>query len=280
MSKGADIRGRIAGGGLAEFTRGLWRNRSLVGELVYRDIRGGHAGHGFGAIWVYVQPLVIVVTFMLVFGVVIGTKLAVTQTFPGDYTSYVLVGLVPWLLMQNALSRGPGIFLANANLVKQVIFPLESLPMANLIACFGVFAPSILVMLAYKLAWGGGLSATALLLPVVLGLHGLLALGLILILSVITPFVRDVREFITVYLSIAMYFTPAVYLPDWVPALIRPVLYLNPFSYVVWVYQDTLFFGDFRHGFAWVVFAAMAVVSILGGVVVFRRIRPFLGNVL
>jgi len=265
---------------LRDFAAIIRRHRALVRELVIRDLKGGHAGHGLGSLWVYVQPLVIVVTFMLIFGVVIGGKMGVTQTFPGDYISYILIGLVPWLLTQNALSRGPGIFISNANLVKQVVFPVEVLPVASLIACFLIFAPSIFVMLVYKLIWGGGFSPFVVLLPLALAMHSILALGVMMLLSVVTPFVRDVREFVTIYATISMYFTPATYLPDWVPQMIRPALYLNPFSYVVWVYQDALFFGRIDHAFAWIVFAAMTIVAFVGGMVVFRRVRPYLGNVL
>ena len=265
---------------LRDFASIVGRNRALIRELVLRDLRGGHAGHGLGSLWVYVQPLVVVATFMLIFGVVIGAKMAVTATFPGDYTSYILVGLVPWLLMANALGRAPGAFSGNSNLVKQVVFPIETLPVASMATCFIIYIPSIALMIVYKLFIGGGLSLLALMLPLALFLHALLCLGLTLLLSVTTPFLRDIREFVTMYMAVSMYFTPAIYLPDWVPAMVRPILYLNPFSYVVWVYQDLLFFGEMRHAFAWAVFAIMAGGFFLAGLVVFRRVKPVLGNVL
>lgn len=265
---------------LQDFLRTTIRNYALIREMVIRDLKGGHAGHGLGSLWIYIQPLVVVGTFMLIFGVVIGTKIAASSTFPGDYASYILIGLVPWLLMSNALSRAPGAFSGNSNLVKQVVFPIETLPVASMIACFVIYVPSIVLMLIYKFSLGGGFTWLALLLPLVLLMHGMLALGLTLLLSVITPFLRDVREFVTMYMSVSMYFTPAIYLPDWVPAKVRPILYLNPFSYVVWVYQDTLFFGEIRHGFAWIVFALMSFGTLLAGLLVFRRVKPFLGNVL
>jgi lipopolysaccharide transport system permease protein len=263
-----------------DFARVIRRNLALVREMVHRDLKGGHAGHGLGSLWVYVQPLVVVATFMLIFGVVIGAKMAVTATFPGDYTSYILIGLVPWLLMSNALGRATSAFSSNANLVKQVVFPIETLPVATIIACFVIYIPSIALMILYKLFIGGGLTWLALALPLVLGMHGLLCIGLTLLLSVITPFLRDIREFVTMYMAVSMYFTPAIYLPDWVPAMVRPILYLNPFSYVVWVYQDVLFYGEIRHAFAWIVFALMAFGLFLAGLVVFRRVKPVLGNVL
>lgn len=265
---------------LIDFARVIRRNQALIREMVLRDIKGGHAGHGLGSLWVYIQPIVVVATFMLIFGVVIGTKMAVTATFPGDYTSYILVGLTPWLLMSNALGRAPNAFSGNANLVKQVVFPIETLPVASIAACFVIYVPTFALMIGYKLLIGGGLGWLALALPLVLGLHALMCIGLTLLLSVTTPFLRDIREFVTIYMAVSMYFTPAIYLPDWVPALVRPILYLNPFSYVVWVYQDTLFFGEFRHPFAWAVFAAMSIGLFIAGLVVFRRVKPVLGNVL
>jgi lipopolysaccharide transport system permease protein len=263
-----------------QFLASALRHRALVGELVLRDIKGSHAGHGLGSLWAYAQPLVVVVTYMLIFGVVIGSKIAVTSTFPGDYISYVIIGLTPWLVMANALGRAPGIFISNANLVKQVVFPIEVLPVASALACFLTMVPALVAMVVYKLVWGGGLTVYALLLPLVIGLHGMLVLGLMLLLSVVTPFIRDIREVVTIYSTISMYFTPAVYLPDWVPEAIRPMLYLNPFSYVIWGYQDVLFFGEIRHPFAWIVLAVMAVVAFLGGLMIFCKIRPYLGNVL
>ncbi len=263
-----------------DFVRVIRRNSALVREMALRDLKGGHAGHGFGSLWVYLHPILVVATFMLFFGVIIGTKMAVTTSFPGDYTSYILVGLTPWLLMSNALARATNAFSSNASLVKQVVFPIETLPVATVLACFVIFAPAFAVMVGYKLVLGGGLPWLALALPLALALHALLCIGLTLLLSVITPFLRDIREFVTIYLSVSMYFTPALYLPDWVPEMVRPVLYLNPFSYVVWVYQDILFYGDIRHGFAWIVFAVMAVGLFLTGLVLFRRVKPMLGNVL
>lgn len=263
-----------------EFIDVIHQKAGLVREMALRDLKAGHAGHGLGSFWVYAQPLVLVGTYMLIFGVVIGSKMAVSINFAGDYTSYIVIGMVPWLLMSNALGRASNAFSANSNLVKQVVFPIETLPVASIIACFIIYLPSIALMLVYKAFIGGGLSCLALTLPIVLCLHALLCIGLTLLLSVITPFLRDIRELITIYTSVSMYFTPAIYLPEWVPAAVRPVLYFNPFSYVVWVYQDVLFFGEIRHGFAWVVFSIMAIGCFLLGLTVFRRIKPFLGNVI
>jgi lipopolysaccharide transport system permease protein len=217
---------------------------------------------------------------MLVFGTVLGTRLSVTADIPGDYTSYILVGLVPWFFTAYLLGRGPSVFTSNSNLVKQVVFPIEILPAAAVIVSCIIYAPTFLLFLIYKLTLGGGLPLSALLAPVTLGLHALLALGVTMALAVLTPFLKDIREIVTVYSGISMYFTPAVYLPDWVPAILRPIIYLNPFSYVVWVYQDTFFFSTIAHPFAWIVLALLAFGAFFGGLFLMDRLKPYLGNVI
>ncbi|MGY4261311.1 lipopolysaccharide transport system permease protein [Bradyrhizobium sp. USDA 4516] len=255
------------------------RYRELLREMVHRDLSAAHAMHGFGALWIFIHPLVIVATYLLIFGFVLGSKLAINADFPGDYSAYILASLVPWLMLQAAIVRGPGALLASANLVKQVVFPIEVLPIAATIAATIPHLPALALVTLYK-AYVGGLSWMVLLLPVVLVMHGILAIGLSFALSAITPFFRDLRDIVTVFTSIVMYLMPTVYLPDWMPSVLRPLIYSNPFSYVVWVYQDVLFFGTFKHPYAWVVTLLFALLSLGLGYRTFEKLKPYYGNAL
>jgi lipopolysaccharide transport system permease protein len=218
--------------------------------------------------------------YLLVFGFVFGRKVAGEAAFPGDFPSYVLIGLVPWLATQAVLTRSTTALLGNAGLVKQVIFPVEALPVAVVGAVALSYAPAFALVLGYKAFFAGGLPGTAILLLPLLALHAALATGLAFLLAAVTPFVRDVREGVNVLSQVAMYLTPAVYLPSWVPEPLRPLLYLNPFSYLTWAYQDALFFGAVVHPVAWIVLAGLALGALVGGHALFRRLRPFYGNVL
>jgi len=126
----------------------------------------------------------------------------------------------------------------------------------------------------------GGLSWMLLLLPLLLALHAMLAIGFSFALSAITAFFRDMREVVTVFTSIAMYLMPLVYLPDWMPGALRPLIYANPLSYIIWVYQDVLFFGSFRHPYAWAIVLLMAPLGLGLGYRTFERLKPYYGNVL
>jgi lipopolysaccharide transport system permease protein len=257
----------------------IYRYRELLREMVRRDLSATHARHGFGGIWVYLHPLVIVGTYLLVFGFVLGSKITVTGEFPGDYPGYILAGLVPWLMMQAAIVRGPSALISSANLVKQVVFPIEILPIASVIAATIPHLPSLGLVMIYKLLVGG-LGWIVVLLPAVFMVHFILAVGLSFALAAITPFFRDLRDIVIVFTSVVMYLMPTVYLPDWMPPVLRPIIYLNPFSYVVWVYQDVLFFGTVRHPSAWLVMLAFALLALGLGYRSFEKLKPYYGNAL
>ena len=265
---------------LAEIRALLVTRRDLVRELTLREIAAAHAGHGLGPVWVYLQPLVVVGIYLLIFGFVLGSRIAQGADFPGDFPSYILVGLVPWLVTQAAMLRASGALLANVNLVKQVVFPIETLPLAAIFAATVPYWPAAALVLVYKGVAAGGFGEAFALLPVVLLLHAMLLVGIGFLLAGLTAFVRDLREVIGVLCLVAMYLTPAIYLPEWMPRQLQPLIYMNPFSYMTWVYQDTLFFGEIRHPVAWGIFAAMSIASLTIGYRVFRRLKPYYGNVL
>lgn len=259
--------------------RRLARASELLKEMIRRELTAVHAGHSLGTAWVFFQPLLTVLIYLLIFGFVLGSKVAVTQSFPGDFPSYLLVGLVPWLALQAALTRTPHALVGNANLVKQVVFPIETLPFASACAALIPYIPAFGVVLLYK-AVIGGLPLTVLLMPIPLAFLVGTAIGMGFILASLTAFVRDIREFVLVLCMLAMYLTPAVYLPDWMPEPLRPLLYLNPFSYLIWTFQDVFFFGEIRHPVAWVVSAVLAILSLGVGARLFNRLKPMYGNVL
>ena len=239
-----------------------------------------HQGHSLGHIWVYVHPVLIALIFLLIFGFVLGSRINLPKGFPGDYSSYILIGLIPWLMTQAALVKATGALTGNINLVKQVVFPIEVLPVAVVSSAMLPYVPAFLMMVLYSFVTSGGLPWTLALVPAVLIMHASLAVGIGFILGSLTVFVRDLRELVNVFCLAAMYVTPAVYLPEWVPSAFRPLLYLNPFSYLVWVYQDTFFFGSIVHPEAWGVLACLSFASLVGGYRLFRRLKPYYGNVL
>ena len=257
-----------------------WRNRGLAVEMVRRDLRGQFAGQFFGLFWIFGHPIIQFCVYIFIFAVIFKTKIDKTLDLPLDYTTYILVGLVPWLFIQQSLVRGSTSLVAQANLVKQVVFPIEVLPFCAVLISLVPLLVGLAVIAAYTLLTEGVLPWTYVLLPVVVALSISLMTGIGFLVATATPFFRDLKDVIQVATIVGVYLIPAFYLPQWVPDKLRFFLYLNPFSYVIWVYQDTLYFGHVAHPWSWLVFAVGSIAALTLGYRAFRSVKMFIADVL
>ena len=147
----------------------------------------------------------------------------------------------------------------NASLVKQVVFPTEVLPVKSVIASLVTQLVSLAILVIYVLGSHGSLPLTYLLLPVALLIQVTQVIGLALMLAALGVYLRDLKDLVQVGTLVSMYLLPVFYLPAMVPSLFRPLLYLNPFSYTVWIYQDLCYFGRIEHPVAWIVASVLSL---------------------
>jgi lipopolysaccharide transport system permease protein len=258
----------------------LAAQRRLAFEMARRELQQRHLTQALGPIWMLGQPMVVAVLYVFLFQFVFKTRMSDELAVHGDYTVYMLAGLVPWLAFSNALGVGCSSITTNALLVKQFVFRLEVLPTKDALLAMLIWGCGMAVLLTYMAAVRRSLPATVLLLPLAAALQLTLMIGILYGLSALSVFVRDLREIVTVITTVMPFILPIVYLPEWVPAALRPILWVNPLSYMVWVYQDVLFFGKIEHPVAWIVFATLAILSLAAGYRVFRRLRPYFANFL
>ena len=170
--------------------------------------------------------------------------------------------------------------LAQSNLVRQVVFPIEILPLNAVLVSMVAEMVGLAIIFLYSLIRFGDVPWTYSLLPVAVGLQVVMMTGIAFVLSAITPFLRDIREFISVLTVIGVYLIPAFYLPAWITGTPKLIISANPFSHVIWVFQDVLFFGSIEHPYSWFLFAVTSCVSFVLGFRVFAALRPYVANAL
>ena len=107
-----------------------------------------------------------------------------------------------------------------------------------------------------------------------------ISIGSAWLLSAIAVFFRDLKDIMAVWANLGVFLLPIVYLPQWMPDIFRPAIYANPLSYIIWIYQDTLYFGRIEHPVSWLVSIIFAVFMFTTGHRVFQRLRPLFGNAL
>lgn len=269
---------RERGTGTLLLLRSAAANRALIWEMARRELTATHAGQAAGAIWLAVHPITLFLVYALLFTLVFQVRIG--DRGPSDYLIYIFAGLAPWLLTQDVLVRGTGAMLNNRDIVKKVMFPAEVLAAKTVVASLVVQSVLLGTVIVYTLAARGTFSPMLLMLPVLLVLHLLLLWGLTLLLAALTPYFRDIPEFVRVFVVVNIYLTPVLYPPDMAPAVLRAVIAANPFSYLIWCYQDVLYFGSFAHPGAWAVLAAITAASLLAGSYVFVRLRHHFGSLL
>jgi lipopolysaccharide transport system permease protein len=202
-----------------------------------------YRGSALGVVWALVTPAVMIAVFTFLFAGVFGARFTAGGS-PLDYALYLFCGLLPWTAFQETLQQSSGIVVAHANLVKRVVFPLETLPVAQAASALSGQLLGTIALLAAALFLRGELHASVLWLPVLLVPQLLLTLGLAWLAASLGVFIRDTAQALGLALTAWMYLTPIVYPEHVVPERYRALLELNPFTALVRGYRRCLLEGS------------------------------------
>jgi lipopolysaccharide transport system permease protein len=256
------------------------RHRELLWELQKRDLSDRYVGSVLGALWGIVHPLILMALYVVVFNFIFKLKLGDDAGIRLDYAAYIMAGYLPWMAMMDMMARSATVIHANVNLIKQVAFPTELLPAKALLGSLLPQAVGSAFLLIYMGVRFGHFPVTIGLLPVALLLQILAALGLGWLLALVGAYLRDTLNILQVVFLVNLYLMPVVFAPGWTPDILSWLFVFNPFSHMVYVYQDIFFNGAILHPGSWFIFAVLAVFAFVFGFNLFMRAKQAFGNVL
>lgn len=214
--------------------RNLYNYRELIKTSVKKDI-GGKYKHSFlGVLWSFVNPLLQIAVYAIIFPLIMRNSIE-------NYTVFMICGLIPWTYFSTVLNRASFIMIENGNILKKVYFPREILPLSLVTSETVNFLISCVLILAFVLITGMGVSIYILAFPIVLIAQYIMLIGLSLIFSSVTVYFRDLQHFIGVILQLFFYATPIVYSIDVIPEQFRWILQLNPMTYIIDGYRDIFY---------------------------------------
>lgn len=247
--------------------------RFLIIELVKREVQSRYRGSAFGFFWTIGNPLLNLAMFSFVFGVVFKARWNDPRSNDAAFPLILFAGLIVYWMFAEAVAKAPSLIVANASYVKRVVFPLEILPIVAVVAAlFHALIAFVILLLAHLWMFGPP-PVTALWLPLVLLPLVLLTVGCCWLIAALAVFLRDVGQVIGVLLTVMMFLSPVLYPLEAVPEFARPLLYINPLTFVVEETRRVLLWGsqpDWRTLLpaivgAWIFAACSAFV--------FRRLR-------
>ena len=217
----------------------LWRNRGLIRAMVRRDILGRYRGSFGGIFWTVINPLLLMLTYFFVFGVVLRTRFGADQS-RSSFALYFLAGMLPWLAFSEAAGRSAGVIWEHRNFVKKLVFAVETLP-ANLVAA-GLVSEffAIVLFCVFLFAIRGSVPLTIAWLPLLVIPQILFTAGVSWFLAALGVFVRDLGQVIGFLLTLWFFLTPICYPESSLPADLAPLFTKNPIYLLVHEYRAIL----------------------------------------
>ena len=207
----------------------LWKFRELFVILSWRDISVRYKQTIIGVLWAFIRPFLTMIVFTLVFGKV--AKLPSEGTAP--YAIMVYAALLPWQFFASAVQSSSNSLTTNSQLVSKVYFPRMIIPSSSIITGIVDFIISFLVLFVLMFYYQFYPTWNILLIPLLLLIALMTALGVGLYITSLNVKFRDFRYIIPFIIQFGLYISPVGFSSSVIPEKYRLWYSLNPLVGVI-----------------------------------------------
>ncbi len=249
--------------------RDLWLYRELITFLTWRDILILYKQTLLGASWAVINPIVNMLVLEFIFG-----NLAQMDTggIPGPIFRYT--ALLPWMLFSKALSSSGRSMLTNRGLITKIYFPRLVIPLSSVLSGVVDFGISFLVMIGMMIYYKVTLTWAILVMPLLVVMTLIVALGVGLWLSALNVLYRDVGYILPMMTQLWLFLSPVGYSSASIPENLQLLYALNPMTGVIEAFRWAML-GDATAtlGLQVVISAVVALIVLVSGLYFFRRME-------
>jgi lipopolysaccharide transport system permease protein len=257
-----------------------WRNHELLASLVRRDVQARFRGTVLGVFWAGVAPLVRLVAYTLIFGVLIQPRWQGESSDPFLIAFTYFSGLVLWDFFTECMGAASNLMRDNQSFIKKVVFPVEILTWVVLgFTTFRVLVGMSLLVICY-VGLLGLPPVEILLTPLFFVPLAMIALGLMWVVSALATYVRDVGHIINAFLPILMFVSPIFFPLSALPDPVRALMLINPLTFPLEQTRLVLFGSGFHAWFGLAIYIVVAISISLLGYRFFMRVRPGFADVI
>ena len=250
----------------------MYEYREMIFSLVKKDLRGRYKGSMLGFMWTFINPLLQLLVFTLVFSIIMRANYE-------QYYLFLFVALVPWMFFGSSVQDGSTCIMRESNMVKKIYFPREVIPISTVTSAFVNMILTFLVVFAVVIVAGRSINPLALLcLPVVMIVEYILCLGIALIVSSITVYLRDLQYILGIFVLALQYMTPVMYGVDMVERSgagkwLILIFNLNPMTPIIKIYRQIIYYGEVPELSSLLIAVVVGVVFIVVGEILFKKLQ-------
>ena len=249
--------------------KNLYEYRELLKTNVKKDIRGKYKGSFLGVLWSFLNPLLQVIVYAIVFPYLMrGATIE-------NYVVYLVTGIIPWTFFNTVVSMGTTVIKANEGIIKKVYFPREILVVSQVISGLINFFISCFIIILFCLGFGVGISIHLILVPIIALIQAILALGIVFILSSVNVYIQDLEYILIFLFTMAFYGTPIIYeLSQFSSAgFLYTLIQINPMTPLMSAYRDVFLYHQWPDPSGLIYVGILSLIVLIVGYYVFRKLE-------
>ena len=244
----------------------ILKNKDLLKQLVRRNIQARYRGSSLGLLWSFAQPLMMLSVYTFVFSVIFKARWGIdTGDNRAAFAIIMFCGMALFNIFSESVTGSCGVIVGNPNYVKKVIFPLEILPVAQVLSTLILGSVWFILLFLGACFLFGKVSWTMLLLPLPLIPLVLFTCGISMFVASLGVYLRDIQHIMGIVMQVLFFITPIFYPISAVPEKYRWPLQLNPLTTIIEESRKVFLYGQFPDWtFLLISFGASVIVAHLG----------------
>lgn len=244
----------------------IYQYREMLKNLVAKELRQRYKGSVLGFLWTFLNPLMMLVVYSVVFSVIMKVNLK-------HYPLFLFIGLLPWNFFSTSVLTSAGSIVQNANLIKKIYFPREVLPMSVALTGLMNFLLSFLILFPALFIFKTKISISIFVLPLIIIVQLIMVLGFTFLISSLNLYFRDLEHILSVFMTAWFYLTPIIFPLEMVPNKFLLLIKLNPVAHLILAYQDVLYYGVFPKWDSLAYVLLFSIILLISGMFTFGYLK-------
>ena len=252
----------------------------LVPPLFIRDIKERYAGSVMGVFWTFLQPLLQILLFWLVFSQIMKIRIRV-DTGEIPFLAFLLSGLLPWFALQEGVIRGASSIVDKRHIIKKVIFPAELFPITAVTSSFAHHGIGFLIFLVVYFIWKGDISLFQIYFTAgLVFIQIVLTTGLSFIFSSLTVYLRDIAQVLGMVMQALFYMSTILFPITAIPDKLKFFISINPATALSEAYHSVILYNRLPEAGSMIYLNVVTVFVFIAGVYLFRKLKKGFADVL